>query len=83
MKGKLILIFLGIILAWIAIFIMFSALYQNVINTAAATVSGGTYYPYFFEGEGSRGVDYIAGIIICIIFSTICLTIGLGQHDST
>ncbi len=79
MNGKLVLILLGILSAWIALFIMFFALYQNVINTATAAISGGTYYPYFFGGGGLQGGGYLIGILICIMISTMCLTIGLGR----
>jgi hypothetical protein len=77
MRGKMAFIFFGIIFAWIALFIMLQSLYQNIINTTASAISGGTYYTAFYE---SQNAGYFAGIIICVIISIACLMIGLGGN---
>ena len=63
-------LFLGILFAWFALVIMFTNLYEGLVEVQVSVVQGGNYRPYFMLGE-----DRVFWAIAALL-SSICVAIS-------
>ena len=63
-------LFLGILFAWFALVIMFTNLYEGLVEVQVSVVQGGNYTPYFMLGDDR----FFWGI--AAFLSSICVAIS-------
>ena len=63
---------IGLIFAWVALYIMLADFYEGIVEANVAVVHGRTYYPYYIRSQ-----ERFLGWMICVAVSSLCLAIGL------
>jgi len=68
---------IGLIFAWVALYIMLADFYEGLVEVTVSAVEGGAYHPYYLRAEE------LQEWLVCMVISSVCLAIGLRAEETT